>query len=159
MMNKSIYAVILSGGHGTRFWPRSRKKRPKQLLDIIGSESMIQLTLARIEPLIPLEHILIVTNQDQAPLIRDHLPQINSRNILAEPAGRNTAPALALAAMHLLENDPDSIMIVLTADHLIQKQSDFIRLLKKGIGFTAKGDYLITLGIRPTFPETGYGSR
>lgn len=157
MMNKSIYAVILAGGHGTRFWPRSRKKRPKQLLDIIGSESMIQLTLARIEPLIPLEHILIVTNQDQAPLIRDHLPQINYRNILAEPVGRNTAPALALAAMHLLEIDPDSIMIVLTADHLIQKQSAFIRLLKKGISSTAKGDYLITLGIKPTVPETGYG--
>jgi mannose-1-phosphate guanylyltransferase len=156
-MGKSIYAVILAGGHGTRFWPRSRKKRPKQLLDIIGSESMIQLTLARIKPLIPVENILIVTNKEQAPLIEEHLSQIKSDNILAEPCGRNTAPALALASAYLLSKDQDSIMIVLTADHLIQKQSAFLSLLNEGIRLSCKDEYLITLGIKPTFPETGYG--
>jgi mannose-1-phosphate guanylyltransferase len=100
-MRKKIYAVILAGGHGTRFWPRSRKKRPKQLLDLIGSESMIQLTITRIKPLIPVENIFIVTNKEQAPLIKEHLPRINPENILAEPCGRNTAPALALASAPL----------------------------------------------------------
>ena len=98
-MMDSTYAVIMAGGHGTRFWPRSRKKRPKQLLDIVGSKSMIQQTVARIEPLFPLRNILIVTNKDQAPLIREHLPRLNPENILAEPYGRNTAPALALASV------------------------------------------------------------
>jgi mannose-1-phosphate guanylyltransferase len=157
MMNHSVYAVILAGGHGTRFWPRSRKKRPKQLLDIIGSESMIRITLARIEPLIPKNHILIVTNHEQAPLISEHLPQIKPQNILAEPFGRNTAPALALAATYLVMKEPDSVMVVLTADHLIQKQSAFLSLLQEGIKMARKGEYLITLGIKPTFPETGYG--
>ncbi len=156
-MEENIYAVILAGGHGTRFWPRSRKKRPKQLLDIIGSESMIQLTLARIKPLIPEGNILIVTNREQAPLIEKHLPRIRPENILAEPCGRNTAPALALASAYLLTKAPGSIMIVLTADHLIQKQSAFLSLLNEGIRLACKNEYLITLGIKPTFPETGYG--
>jgi len=156
-MNKPIYVVILAGGHGTRFWPRSRKKRPKQLLDIIGSESMIRLTLARIAPLVPLDHILVVTSQELAPLIKEHLPQINPANILAEPCGRNTAPALAYASLYLLNQEPDSMMIVLTADHLIQKQKTFLDILKEGTKIADKHAYLITLGIKPTFPETGYG--
>jgi mannose-1-phosphate guanylyltransferase len=156
-MGKNIYAVILAGGHGTRFWPRSRKKRPKQLLDIIGSESMIQLTLTRIKPLIPLENILIVTNKEQAPLIEEHLTQIKPENILAEPCGRNTAPALALASAYLLSKDQDSIMVVLTADHLIEKQYAFLSLLYEGTKLACKNEYLITLGIKPSFPETGYG--
>ncbi|MGA1839408.1 MAG: mannose-1-phosphate guanylyltransferase [bacterium] len=156
-MKKKVYAVILAGGHGTRFWPRSRKKRPKQLLDIIGSESMIQLTISRIKPLIPIENILIVTNKEQAPLIKDHLPQIKPENILAEPCGRNTAPALALASAYLLSKHKDSIMIVLTADHLIQKHYAFLSLLNEGTKMACKDEYLITLGIKPEFPETGYG--
>lgn len=118
---------------------------------------MIQLTISRIKPLIPFENILIVTNKEQAPLIKEHLPQIKPENILAEPCGRNTAPALALASAYLLSKDQDSIMVVLTADHLIQKQYAFLSLLNEGTKMACKDEYLITLGIRPTFPETGYG--
>ncbi|MGA1844749.1 MAG: mannose-1-phosphate guanylyltransferase [bacterium] len=156
-MYTSVYAAILAGGHGTRFWPRSRKRNPKQLLDIIGSESMIRLTLARIEPYIPLDNLFIITSRDLAPLISDHLPQLKPGNILAEPCGRNTAPALSLAAAHLLVQDPDSVMVVLTADHLIQKKSSFLNLLNKGVELARNSDHLITLGITPAFPETGYG--
>lgn len=156
-MTNSAYAVIMAGGHGTRFWPRSRKKRPKQLLDIVGSEPMIQQTVARIEPLFPLQNILVVTNKDHAPLIKERLPGINPENILAEPCGRNTAPALALASVWLMAKEPDTTMVVLTADHLIQKESVFLEHLKQGINLASEDEYMVTLGIQPAFPETGYG--
>lgn len=151
------YAVIMAGGVGSRFWPLSRTKNPKQLLALFGERSMIQATVDRILPMIPPERILIVTNVAQGEAIRQQLPEIPGENILAEPVGRNTAPCIGLAAMHIRERHPDAVMIVLAADHLVRDEQRFREQLAFGVHCARQTGGSITLGIRPTRPETGYG--
>ncbi len=151
------YAVIMAGGGGTRFWPWSRERRPKQVLPVLSDRAMIWDTVERIRPLIPRQRIFIVTAQSQIADLRKEAPQIPADNLLAEPMGRNTAPCLCLAALHVLRKDPNGIMVVLPADHYIGNHRGFRKTLETAVTFARKQDYLITLGVRPTEPETGYG--
>lgn len=152
-----LYAVILAGGSGTRFWPKSREKMPKQLLNIVGSRSMLRHTVERVLPLVPYERILIVAGSDLAQGVREELPDLPAENLLLEPVGRNTAPAIGLAATVLRKKDPDAVMAVLPADHVIKRKDRLLQLLKKGEKLLREHAALITLGITPTRPETGYG--
>jgi mannose-1-phosphate guanylyltransferase len=155
-----MYAVIMAGGSGTRFWPLSREKMPKQLLKIGGEDTLIRQTVGRMLPLIRIEDIFIVTNQSLADTIGHQLSskfeQSWDGNFILEPEAKNTAPALGLAALHLERLDPESIMVVLAADHFIRKAGDFLDLIRKA-GEAARHGYMVTLGIKPDRPETGYG--
>ncbi len=150
-----IYAVIMAGGVGTRFWPRSRAVHPKQLLTIIGARTMIQQTADRIHSLVPPENILIVTNEQQAEGVRAQLPHI--KNIIIEPIGRNTAPCIGLAALHIARKDPEGVMAVLAADHLIQPVETFCETLRFAADVASETHACVTLGIPAVRPETGYG--
>src|SRR5512144_1174791 len=151
-----MYAVIMAGGSGTRFWPLSREKMPKQLLKIGGEDTLIQQTVGRVLPLVVRENVYIVTNQALSDDINSQLTAKFgdpwSRNFILEPEARNTAPALGLTALHLNRVDPDGIMIVLAADHSIRKSGEFLDLLRTACD-AAKNDYLVTLGIMPDRPE------
>lgn len=152
------YCVIMCGGVGSRFWPSSREERPKQFLDFFGcGRSLLQLTVDRVSKVVPKERILLLTNQRYAPLISEQLPEIPEANILLEPARRNTAPCICWAAKHIEALDPDGSMVVLPSDHLVLKERAFHEALEKGFDFVEGGDRLLTLGIRPTSPHTGYG--
>lgn len=151
-----IYAVIMSGGLGSRFWPKSRKSLPKQFLKTVGEKTMIECTVERISGLIPMEHVCIVTNKAYAPLIQNMLA-IDSRNIFSEPLNRETASCIGLAAVKLLKKDFEAVMVVLPSDHVIIGQEAFEDVLKSGIEAARDKDYLVTMGIKPTRPEAGYG--
>jgi len=152
-----MYAVIMAGGKGTRFWPLSREKRPKHLLNITGEKTIIQYTVDRIAPLVAKEKILIVTGASHAGEIREQLPQLPAENILVEPVGRNTAPCIGLAAMHIRRKDPDAVMAVLPSDHLIADTEPFLASLMAAREMAKTRDCLVTIGIRPRWAETGYG--
>jgi len=152
-----MYAVIMAGGKGTRFWPKSREKMPKHLLDIVSSRTIIQETVDRITPLIPEENILIVTGQSHADELMRQVPRIPRENIIIEPLGRNTAPCIGLASLHIKRKSPHAVMAVLPADHLITDASRFRRLVSIAGKIANSGDCLLTIGIKPTSPETGYG--
>ena len=152
-----MYAVIMAGGKGTRFWPRSREKMPKHLLDIVCEKTIIQETIDRIAPLIPAENILIVTGISHAKELMKQVPQIPEGNIIIEPVGRNTAPCIGLAALHIARKSSDEIMVALPADHLIKDAKRFRHILSAAAVMARRGDYLITIGITPICPETGYG--
>lgn len=152
-----LYAVIMAGGEGTRFWPRSRHKRPKQLLDIVGSGSMIQQTVGRITPIIPEERIFIVSNEIHIKELKNHIPHIPKSNIVIEPVGKNTAPAIGLTSLYIKRVEPEAILVILPSDHLIEKEEVFRKTIEKAGGVAQRGDYLITLGMKVTSPETGYG--
>jgi mannose-1-phosphate guanylyltransferase len=157
-MNKNYYAVIMAGGIGSRFWPMSTKQFPKQFHDILGTgTSLIQQTTKRFEQIIPSENILIATNKDYQTLVKKHLPNIPTSNILLEPAMRNTAPCILYSALKIYNQNPDGIMIVAPSDHLIENESAFIDNIKTSLKFCADKDVIVTLGIKPTFPNTGYG--
>lgn len=156
-MRDNLYAVIMAGGEGTRFWPRSRHKRPKQLLDIVGSESMIQQTVKRITPLIPEERIFIVSNEIHSKELKKHIPHIPKGNIVVEPIGKNTAPAIGLTSLYIKRVDPKAILVVLPSDHLIEQEEIFRDTIEKAGLVAEKGGYLITLGMKVTSPEIGYG--
>ena len=155
-----MYAVIMAGGSGTRFWPLSREKTPKQLLKIGSDDTLIQQTVDRVLPIIPREHVFIVTGQGIADEIgaqlRSKFGGLWDRNFILEPAAKNTAPALALAALHVSRIDPEGIMVVLAADHAIRNAERFRNCLRTAAA-AAKEGYLVTLGISPDRPETGYG--
>jgi mannose-1-phosphate guanylyltransferase/mannose-6-phosphate isomerase len=155
-----MYAVIMAGGSGTRFWPLSREKMPKQLLKIGGEDTLIRQTVSRVLPLIRFEDIFIVTNQSLADTISHQLSSKFERpwdrNFILEPEAKITAPAIGLAALHLERIDPESIMVVLSADHSIRKSDEFLSLLRNA-DEAARHDYLVTFGIKPDRPETGYG--
>jgi len=153
----ATYAIIMAGGVGTRFWPRSREKNPKQFLNIIGDQSLIQQTYHRILPLIPKENILFVINQIHFNPLKRQLPDIPEENILLEPIGKNTAPCIGLASLHIKRRDPNAVTIVLPSDHLIENEDLFLRVLRVGIAIAQEEDYLVTIGIQPTRPATGYG--
>jgi len=152
-----MFAVIMAGGKGTRFWPRSREKTPKHLLDISSERTMIRETVDRIRPLVPAERTLIVTGKSHAAELIRQLPEIPPENILIEPVGRNTAPCIGLAALHILRRVPDAVMLVLPSDHRIGDEAAFLRIIQAAAGAALQGDSLVTIGIRPTGPETGYG--
>jgi mannose-1-phosphate guanylyltransferase len=147
----------MAGGVGSRFWPRSTEKTPKQLLEIVGKGTMIQNTVKRISNLVEPSNILIVTNKIQKPAVVKQLPQIPAENIIIEPQGRNTAPCIGLAALFIRRMDPDAVMVVLPADHIMQDEEEFRRVLGLAIWVAYESGKLITVGIQPTRPETGYG--
>jgi mannose-1-phosphate guanylyltransferase len=153
----TFYPVILAGGRGTRFWPLSRKKRAKQLLALDGKQSMIQQTVARLLPLAPAKHLWIITNDDLRPAIAKQLPKLLKAQMLAEPAARNTAPAIGLAAFLLLREDPDGVIGMFPSDHVIANEKQYRETLRRAIEIAAAGENIVVLGIRPTRPETGYG--
>lgn len=152
-----IHAVIMAGGIGSRFWPRSRRSNPKQFLSIVGQSTLIQATIARLNGIIPNENIHVVTNERYVETTRAQLPAVPPENILAEPISRNTAPCITYAAFHIHQKDPDATMVVLPADHVIQDVARFHETLQVGIKKSAEERSLVTIGIEPTYPATGYG--
>jgi mannose-1-phosphate guanylyltransferase len=150
------YALILAGGRGTRFWPRSRSRRAKQVLEIIGQGTLIQQTVKRLEPAVPRERIWILTNALLREEIIRQLPGVPREQVLAEPAGRNTAPAIGLAAQVLLQQDPDAVLGVFPADHYIARPAAFLRLVRAAYRTAAQGSMAL-IGIQPRWAETGYG--
>ena len=153
----ALYAVIMAGGVGSRFWPRSRQNTPKQFLDVLDDASLIQNTFARLQPLVPAEQCYIVTNERYVSQTREHLPAVPASNVLAEPASRNTAPAIAFAAAHIHASDPDATLIILPADHVIRNVAAFQNVLRVAVDKAQEPETLVTIGIEPTHPETGYG--
>src|SRR4249919_2091666 len=154
-----LYSVILAGGSGTRFWPLSRHLYPKQLLRIMGEETLIQQTMRRVLGCSTADRVMISTNPAQADSIRVQLAEWKNAlkdNFVIEPEGRNTAPAIALVALELVRRDPEAIMAVLPADHVIKGEKRFQAAVALGAELAAKG-HLVTFGIKPTRPETGYG--
>jgi len=157
-MNKNNYAVIMAGGIGSRFWPMSKSSFPKQFLDILGTgETLIQQTFNRLERICPPENILIVTNTNYKNLCLEQLPNVVESNILCEPAMRNTAPCVAYAAFKIQSMNEDANMIIAASDHIILKEDEFVRVTNDCLDIVAKNDVLLTLGITPSRPDTGYG--
>jgi len=150
------YAVIMAGGGGTRLWPISRKKHPKHVLPLLGKRTLFQSTLDRLEGFVPPEDILVVTTAEQAEELKKQAPQLSQKNFLIEPQPRGTAAVIGLAAAVLMKSDPEATMIVLTSDHYIHN-NDLFHLVMRVATEVAKDGYLVTLGITPTFPATGYG--
>src|SRR5579885_1969974 len=155
-MNAHYYGLILAGGRGTRFWPKSRKKSAKQVLKVIGERSLIQATVDRLAPVIPPERLWILTNGDLRPTIVEQLPEVPAEQILAEPAQRNTAPAIGLAAHILHSIDPKAVMGVFPSDHVVSKPGTYRKVVTAAFR-GAKAGKLMTVGIQPRWPETGYG--
>ena len=151
------YAVIMAGGIGSRFWPRSRKATPKQFLNVFGTATLIQNTVARLQGIVPPERCFIVTHERYTEQVKQQLPAVPEENILAEPVSRNTAPCIAYAAVKLQSIDPDATMIVLPADHLIEDVKTYHTVLQVAIDKAQEDNALVTIGITPTHPETGYG--
>jgi mannose-1-phosphate guanylyltransferase len=156
-MPTKCFSVIIAGGKGTRFWPLSRAQRPKQLLKIIGQKSLIKATAERVSALSGREQTLVVTIADQVGAIRSELRDLPKKNFLAEPQGKNTAPCIGLAALEVVRRNPEAAMIVLPADHWVRDSAAFRGVLKAAVELAVKHDQLITIGIRPEYPETGYG--
>lgn len=152
-----LFAVIMAGGVGSRFWPRSKEKTPKQLLKILGENTMIQDTVGRIKDLIPYENIFIVTNKIQKEEIIKQLPNLKKENIIEEPFGRNTAACIGLASVLIQNIEKDSVTIVLPADHIIKDKEIFLETINNAAKFAFESKGLVTIGIQPTRPETGYG--
>lgn len=153
----AAYAVILAGGRGTRFWPRSRMRTPKQFLNIVGDSTMLEQTVARLLPVFPYPRLWVVTNSEQAGGVRKLVPRIRREQVLAEPVGRNTAAAIGLAAVHLIRQDPQALMAVLPADHFIADARRYQSVVRAALEVAARGPNLVVLGIPPAHPETGYG--
>ena len=148
----------MAGGIGSRFWPYSRKDKPKQFLDFFGTgQTLLQQTFDRYSKIVPKEKIFIATNIQYEELVKEQLPDLNEDQILLEPTRRNTAPCIAWASIHIKQLNPNANIIVAPADHLILKETEFIEAITKGLEFVAKSPQLLTLGIKPSRPETGYG--
>lgn len=157
-LNPNHYAVIMAGGVGSRFWPSSTQKHPKQFLDILNcGKSLITLTFERFAKICPSENIYVVTNSNYTELVKQHLPAIPERNILKEPIGKNTAPCVAFAANVIHNNNPDASLIIAPADHAIGDEEQFKSTITEALNQAESTDWLITLGITPTRPDTGYG--
>ena len=156
--NRNNFCVIMGGGIGSRFWPFSRKSLPKQFLDFFGTgRSLLQQTFDRFKKVIPIENIFVVTNELYAGLVQEQLPELSLEQILLEPTRRNTAPCIAWASYHIRALNPEANVVVAPSDHLILKEEEFLHVIGKGLEFVAQNDKLLTLGIKPNRPETGYG--
>src|SRR5256885_14000030 len=154
----TVHAVILAGGRGTRFWPRSRNRMPKQILNIVGKKTMLEQTVARLRPLIPAERIWTVTNAEQATEVRKQLPSAARRRVLLEPVGRNTAAAIALAALHVRHaTQGDALLAVLPADHFMANPERYRGIVRAALDVANEKGRMVVLGIPPTRPETGFG--
>ncbi|UYW01479.1 mannose-1-phosphate guanylyltransferase [Flavobacterium agricola] len=157
-MNKNLYAILMAGGVGSRFWPVSTSDFPKQFHDMLGTgETLIQKTFARLSQLIPKENILILTNEGYKDLVLQQLPQVNEQQLVLEPAMRNTAPCILYATLKIKKMNPNALMVVAPSDHWIEDEVQFINNLRHAFEFCEFNDSLMTLGIIPTFPNTGYG--
>lgn len=160
MEDFTTYAVIMAGGRGRRLWPLSTPERPKQFIEVNGKSLLVR-TYERIKPLVGAENVLVVTNQGQGDLVAEHLPELPEKNIIEEPMGKNTAPCIGLSGLYSEETldlkRENSVMIVLPADHLVGREERFRELLKKGAQVASEKKELVTLGIEPTEPATGYG--
>ena len=153
-----LCGLVMAGGKGERFWPMSTEEKPKQFLNLIGKESMIQLTVSRLERIIPLERIFIVTAKEYKDLIKEHIPNLPERNIIVEPVGKNTAPCIALSAFYIRERYENATMVILPSDHLILEEENFINAIETAESFINKNEAAIaTIGIKPIRPEIGYG--
>jgi mannose-1-phosphate guanylyltransferase len=159
--NLPAHAVILAGGRGTRFWPRSRTRTPKQLLNIVGKDTMLEQTAARLAPLFPVSRQWVVTNTEQAAAVRKQMPRVPASHVLSEPIGRNTAAAIGLAAAHLLHagmgKENDALMAVLPADHYIAEPAKYLKIVRAALHVAHAAGSLVVLGIPPTRPDTGFG--
>lgn len=152
------YVLIMAGGVGSRFWPKSRNHFPKQFIDILGiGKSLLQLTYERFEKICPKENIYILSNQQYLGLIQEQLSDIAVNNVLLEPSRNNTAPCIAYASYKILKQNPDANIVVAPSDHLILKETEFLNKIAQALDYTAANDALVTLGISPTRPDTGYG--
>lgn len=157
-MNNNNYCIIMAGGVGARFWPMSRKDHPKQFIDILGTgQTLIQATFNRFLKICPPENIYIVTNESYQQLVLEQLPQIKSEQVLCEPSRRNTAPCIAYANYTILQRNPDANVVVAPSDHIILKEDIFTEVILAALEATEKNDWLLTLGIQPNRPDTGYG--
>ncbi len=157
-MNKNYYAVIMAGGVGSRFWPISTQQFPKQFHDLLGTgNTLIQQTFNRFKNLIPSENILIATNKKYENLVKEQLPEVSSKQLLLEPAMRNTAPCILYSALKIYSKNPDGIMVIAPSDHSISDEKEFLKNIQTSFAFCDKNDALMTLGIKPTSPNTGYG--
>jgi mannose-1-phosphate guanylyltransferase len=152
-----MLVLIMAGGAGTRFWPKSRERHPKQLLPIIGDGTMLQNTVRRLQPLLPAENIFVISNHVQYPGIVEQLPMLPAENIIVEPRSKNTAACIGLGAAMLRQREPNGVMVVLPADHLITEEEIFRETLLNAATIAAEEEVLITIGIPPTYPATGYG--
>jgi len=155
-LNEHLYAVVMAGGVGTRLWPRSRTAKPKQFLDLLGSRTMLQETVDRLDPLIPAERVLVVASAEHADMVHAQVPGLPEENFITEPGPRGTAPCIGLAAVVLQGRDPAATMAVCPADHLITDAAGFRQALTAAEGL-AQDDYLVTLGITPAYAHTGFG--
>jgi mannose-1-phosphate guanylyltransferase len=151
-----FYGLIMAGGGGTRLWPLSRQAHPKQMLKLFGERTMFQLTVDRLAPLLPLDHVFVIASADQIAPLAEQIPDLPRENFIVEPLGRGTAPCIGLSALHLRHHDPDAVMAVLAADHIIRRKQTFHDVLSAAHHAAEQG-YLVTLGIAPTYPSTGYG--
>ena len=157
-LNTNKYIAIMAGGIGSRFWPSSTVENPKQFLDILGvGKSLIRLTFERCLNLVDADHILIVTNIRYKSLVQKHLPELPERNILCEPSMNNTAPCVAYTALHIKARDPEAIFAVLPSDHVILKEIEYVERLSEAFDYASKNEAIVTLGIQPSRPDTGYG--
>ncbi|MBC8986167.1 mannose-1-phosphate guanylyltransferase [Pedobacter sp. N36a] len=157
-MNKNNYVLIMAGGVGSRFWPKSRNHFPKQFIDILGvGKSLLQLTYDRFLKICPAENIYILTNELYRDIVKDQIVNLSGNQILLEPSRNNTAPCIAYASYKILQSNPDANIVVAPSDHLILKEQEFLNNIEKALDFTAANNALLTLGINPTRPDTGYG--
>ena len=157
-MDKNLHVVLMAGGVGTRFWPYSRNAKPKQFLDVLGiGKTLLQSTYERYLHICQPDNIWIVTHEEHADLVKEQIPSIDSSRILAEPMRKNTAPCIAYASNKIFLQDPDAVVVVSPTDHLILSEKEFLQRIQKAVDHAKSQDKLITLGIKPTRPETGYG--
>ncbi len=157
-MSKNVHVVIMAGGSGTRFWPYSRDAKPKQFLDVLGSgRTLLQMTFDRFKETASNERIWVVTNDKYEDLVKDQLPELGDDQVLTEPEKRNTAPCIAYASYKILTKDPDAVMIVTPSDHVIFNEKAFENVVETALENASTNNHLITIGIRPNRPETGYG--
>ncbi|SHH87104.1 mannose-1-phosphate guanylyltransferase [Chryseolinea serpens] len=157
-MNHNLFVVLMAGGVGVRFWPYSRNSKPKQFLDVLGTgKTLLQSTFDRFVPLCPIENIYVVTHEEHAALVREQLPQLSDDQILAEPMRKNTAPCIAYASYKIALKNENAVIVVTPSDHLIMMEEVFQDVIKKAADMAQGQDKLMTLGITPTRPETGYG--
>ena len=157
-MNKNYYAILMAGGVGSRFWPVSTSDFPKQFHDMLGSgDTLIQKTFSRLSQIIPIENILILTNEKYNSLVLEQLPMVKQEQVLLEPAMRNTAPSILYASLKIQKANPNAVMVVAPSDHWIEDEISFINNIQQCFDFCIKENVLMTLGIQPTFPNTGFG--